>query len=135
MAYRVDGPFQQQAERDVGSGGIGNADGGCRGRDARRGDRGGGEHLRRIIGGEAAHGVQGSAWRSRAAATSLELQEAVTTPQFIEQLRAIVGEGLLTAPEELRTYECDGLTNLREVPAAVVIPREARQVQELVQLC
>lgn len=57
-------------------------------------------------------------------------------PQFLQALRDIVGDnGLLTAPQELRTYECDGLTNFRVVPAAVVIPTEATQVQEIVRLC
>src|ERR1700678_2178393 len=58
------------------------------------------------------------------------------SPQFLHALRAIVGEeGLLTAPQELRTYECDGLTNFRVVPAAVAIPTDASQVQEIVRLC
>ena len=53
-----------------------------------------------------------------------------------EQLRAIVGAAnLLVAPEELRTYECDGLTNFRVVPIAVVLPSDADQVQRIVKLC
>ncbi|HEX4795074.1 MAG TPA: FAD-linked oxidase C-terminal domain-containing protein [Humisphaera sp.] len=48
----------------------------------------------------------------------------------------IVGKAALLAdPQELRTYECDGLTNFRVVPAAVVLPTDARQVQRVVQLC
>ena len=53
-----------------------------------------------------------------------------------EQLRAIVGAAnSLIAPEELRTYECDGLTNFRVVPVAVVLPSDADQVQRIVKLC
>ncbi len=54
---------------------------------------------------------------------------------FIEALRAEVGEGIITSREELRTYECDGLTNFRVVPLAVVLPQTAQQVQAVVRLC
>ncbi|HWB55261.1 MAG TPA: FAD-binding protein, partial [Tepidisphaeraceae bacterium] len=58
------------------------------------------------------------------------------SPEFIRQLRAIVGaDNVLTAPEELRTYECDGLTNFRAVPGAVVLPNQAEDVQKIVRLC
>ncbi|HUO59208.1 MAG TPA: FAD-binding protein, partial [Candidatus Acidoferrales bacterium] len=58
------------------------------------------------------------------------------TPTFIQDLYNIVGEGgLITAVDELRTYECDGLTNFRVIPAAVVLPRTAEQVRRVVQLC
>jgi glycolate oxidase len=53
----------------------------------------------------------------------------------MSQLRAILGEGLVCAAEELRVYECDGLTNLRQVPVAVALPTDAAQVQEVVRLC
>jgi glycolate oxidase len=58
------------------------------------------------------------------------------SPQILEELRSVVGrEGLLTAPEELRTYECDGLTAYRAVPGAVVLPLSAEQVQGAVRIC
>jgi glycolate oxidase len=57
-------------------------------------------------------------------------------PRFIPELRRIVGDrGLIDRPEQLRTYECDGLTNFRVVPAAVVLPSTAEQVQRVVRLC
>jgi len=37
--------------------------------------------------------------------------------------------------EQLRTYECDGLTNFRVVPSAVVLPRSTEDVQAVVRLC
>jgi glycolate oxidase len=56
--------------------------------------------------------------------------------QLAEKLRRIVGDrGLITGPEQLRTYECDGLTNFRVVPAAVVLPATTEQVQAVVRLC
>jgi len=38
-------------------------------------------------------------------------------------------------PEQLRTYECDGLTGRRVVPALVALPRSAEEVQAVVRLC
>jgi glycolate oxidase len=38
-------------------------------------------------------------------------------------------------PEQLRTYECDGLTGHRVVPALVVLPGSAAEVQAVVRLC
>jgi glycolate oxidase len=38
-------------------------------------------------------------------------------------------------PLEVLTYECDALTHLRTVPAAVVLPSSAAQVQDVVRLC
>ncbi|MEJ7617394.1 MAG: FAD-binding protein [Pyrinomonadaceae bacterium] len=55
---------------------------------------------------------------------------------FAGELRHIVGErGLIIRPEQLRTYECDGLTNFRVVPVAVVLPETTEQVQAVVRLC
>jgi len=66
----------------------------------------------------------------------IRVQGTPTTPQFLQHLRAIVGDSaLLTANEELRTYECDGLTNFRVVPTAVALPSDAGQVQKIVALC
>ena len=57
-------------------------------------------------------------------------------PRIIEAFRVIVGDGgLITKPEQLRTYECDGLTNFRVVPSAVVLPSSTEQVQEVVRIC
>src|SRR4051794_37992552 len=38
-------------------------------------------------------------------------------------------------PEQLRTYECDGLTGHRVVPALVALPGSAAEVQAVVRLC
>ena len=56
--------------------------------------------------------------------------------RIFDELRAVVGkDGLLTEPEQLRTYECDGLTNFRAVPAAVVLPTSTEQVQGVMRVC
>ena len=38
-------------------------------------------------------------------------------------------------PEQLRTYECDGLTGRRVVPALVALPGNSAEVQAVVRLC
>ena len=54
---------------------------------------------------------------------------------ILADLRAAVPDGLITAANELQTYECDGLTNFRTLPGAVVLPRTAEQVQAVVRAC
>jgi glycolate oxidase len=56
--------------------------------------------------------------------------------RITEEFRTVVGdEGLLTKPEQVRTYECDGLTNFRVIPSAVLLPSTGQQVQEIVRIC
>ncbi|MGO4214095.1 FAD-binding oxidoreductase, partial [Terriglobus sp. YAF25] len=48
----------------------------------------------------------------------------------------IVGpRGLITAQNQLQTYECDGLTAFREAPSAVLLPETTGQVQAILRLC
>ena len=55
---------------------------------------------------------------------------------LLPQFRAVVGNsGLLSSPEELHTYECDGLTNFRVMPLAVLLPVNTEQVQGIVRIC
>src|SRR5690242_5208491 len=55
---------------------------------------------------------------------------------IFNEFRAIVGErGLISSLEELKTYECDGLTNFRVLPQAVLLPRSTEQVQRIVRVC
>ena len=42
---------------------------------------------------------------------------------------------VLTDSEELRPYECDGLSAYRQLPMAVVIPESRQQVQTVLRLC
>ena len=49
--------------------------------------------------------------------------------RILEEFRSITGErGLITSEEELKTYECDGLTNFRVLPQAVLLPHSSEQV-------
>src|SRR4051812_3161118 len=57
-------------------------------------------------------------------------------PLFHAHLAAVVPAGsLLTAAEDTRPYECDGLTLYRELPAAVVLPETEGQVVQILRLC
>jgi glycolate oxidase len=56
--------------------------------------------------------------------------------RIFQELRSIVGKhGLVSSPEELHTYECDGLTNFRVMPLAVLLPSDTQQVQAIVRVC
>ena len=56
--------------------------------------------------------------------------------QTFDELRAIVGKrGFISSPEELHTYECDGLTYFRVMPRAVLLPSSTEQVQAIVRIC
>lgn len=56
--------------------------------------------------------------------------------RILNAFRQLTGpSGLITDPEGLRTYECDGLTNFRVVPSAVLLPSTREQVQRIVTLC
>src|SRR6266700_4234420 len=57
-------------------------------------------------------------------------------PAIAAELRTILGaEGVIDKHEQLRTYESDGLTNFRVVPALVVLPTSTEQVQAVVRIC
>src|SRR5919198_1206659 len=57
-------------------------------------------------------------------------------PLFLAELRRITGPAaVLHDPLDLMTYECDALPHLRAVPAAVVLPASAAEVQGIVRLC
>jgi len=57
-------------------------------------------------------------------------------PLFQANLAAVVPAGsLLTAAEDTRPYECDGLTLFRELPGAVVLPETEGQVVQILRLC
>ena len=55
---------------------------------------------------------------------------------IIEQLRAIVpGEGVIVDEDELRAYECDGLTAYRQLPMVVVLPETTEQISRVLRYC
>jgi len=53
-----------------------------------------------------------------------------------EELARICGAAyVLQEPVQLMTYECDALPHLREMPALVVLPASASEVQQVVRAC
>ena len=59
-----------------------------------------------------------------------------TAAALAPAMREICGPAdVLTDPLELRTYECDGLTSHRTVPALVVLPESAAEVAAVVRVC
>jgi glycolate dehydrogenase FAD-linked subunit len=52
-----------------------------------------------------------------------------------ELVRALGREHVVTEPEQLRVYECDGLTGHRAVPELVVLPGSTEEVQTVVRAC
>ena len=44
-------------------------------------------------------------------------------------------DALIEEPEQLKTYECDGLTGHRMIPALVALPRTTEEVQAVVRAC
>jgi glycolate oxidase len=54
-------------------------------------------------------------------------------PELVERFAAAAD--IIREPEQLRTYECDGLTGRRVVPALVALPADAAQVQAVVRIC
>jgi len=58
----------------------------------------------------------------------------------MEQLAGVLAritgpEHVITDPLELRTYECDGLTSHRSIPALVVLPGSAEETAAIVKAC
>ena len=52
----------------------------------------------------------------------------------VDELRAIVGaENVLSAPEELLVYECDGLPQHKHPPRAVVFPNSTEETSEVLE--
>jgi glycolate oxidase len=56
-------------------------------------------------------------------------------PLASELKRLLPPGAVIDRPEELRTYECDGLTGRRAVPSLVVLPETTEQVQAVVRVC
>jgi glycolate oxidase len=57
-------------------------------------------------------------------------------PKILAQFRALLpAAAVITRPEELYTYECDGLTNFRVRPDAVFLPSSTPEVQSILRVC
>jgi glycolate oxidase len=66
----------------------------------------------------------------------LPIQPLVGREELARRLaRALAPECLLHAEEDLKPYECDGLTAYRELPLLVALPEDEEQVQEVMRIC
>ncbi len=62
-------------------------------------------------------------------------QQIQTDDLFLDELRDIVGdENVLSEPEELLVYECDGLPQHKHPPRAVIFPNSTEEVSEVLAL-
>ncbi len=56
--------------------------------------------------------------------------------EIVSALRAIVpGEAVIADKDELRAYECDGLTAYRQLPLIAVLPSTTEQVSSILKYC
>jgi glycolate oxidase len=62
--------------------------------------------------------------------------EPVDRARLIARLQKILpADALLHQPEDLRPYECDGLSVYRQLPLLVALPDSIEQVQAIIRLC
>src|SRR5260370_41625662 len=62
-------------------------------------------------------------------------EQIETEDALVEELREIVGaENVLSEPEELLVYECDGLPQHKHPPRAVVFPNSTEETSEVLEL-
>ncbi|HPT51375.1 MAG TPA: FAD-linked oxidase C-terminal domain-containing protein [Accumulibacter sp.] len=61
---------------------------------------------------------------------------AVDRPALIARLSVVLpADALLTVEEDLRPYECDGLTAYRCLPSLVALPENEAQVRAILRIC
>jgi glycolate oxidase len=65
-----------------------------------------------------------------------EAPSAVRKSAVVAALCEVLPRGsVLSEDEELRPYECDGLTAFRQIPLAVVLPRTEAEICEILSIC
>jgi glycolate oxidase len=65
-----------------------------------------------------------------------DAQFDVSRINVLTRLRAIIpADCIVDSEEQLRPYECDGLSAYRETPLAVVLPETEQQAQAVLKLC
>ncbi|MDD5037097.1 MAG: FAD-linked oxidase C-terminal domain-containing protein [Methylococcaceae bacterium] len=67
---------------------------------------------------------------------SERIEHRINKPAFVRMLgEHLKPEGLLSAPEDLSPYECDGLSAYRTLPWIVALPETVEQAQAVLRLC
>ena len=68
--------------------------------------------------------------------SGMTTRTASAPPELLDRFREIVGEdGMLSAPDELLVYECDGYVVEKKVPDVVLFPTSRDQIVEIVRAC
>jgi glycolate oxidase len=61
---------------------------------------------------------------------------AASRAELVRELRSFLPEdAVLEQEEEVRPYECDGLSAYRQLPLLVVLPRTVEEIQRVMRLC
>ena len=61
---------------------------------------------------------------------------AITKSELVQRLSTVLpSDSLLYEVEDLKPYECDGLTAYRKIPLAVALPENERQIQSILKIC
>ena len=63
------------------------------------------------------------------------LEESCKQTLLKELRQILIAESILSNPEDLRPYECDGLSAYRELPLVVCLPETVEQVRDILRLC
>ncbi|MEF8728202.1 MAG: FAD-linked oxidase C-terminal domain-containing protein [Accumulibacter sp.] len=68
--------------------------------------------------------------------TLAEHRRNIDRAQLTRRLRAVLpASALLAEEEEMRPYDCDGLTAIRQLPLLVALPENEEQVQAILRIC
>ena len=66
----------------------------------------------------------------------LVTQSKIDKAQLVERLgKVLPSSSLLTKREELKPFECDGMTAYRQVPLVAVLPETEEQIIDILKIC
>ena len=64
------------------------------------------------------------------------VRPTISKQALVDRLSAVLPKtSLLHAPEDLKPFECDGLTAYRKVPLAVALPEDEAQIRAVLKIC
>ena len=64
------------------------------------------------------------------------IKSAISKAELVRRLsRVLPAESLLSDEEELKPFECDGLTAYRKIPLAVALPEDEDQIRAVLKIC
>ena len=64
------------------------------------------------------------------------IKNQISKPELVQILSKVVPENsLLFDAEDLKPYECDGLSAYRQIPLMVLLPETIEQIQQIIRVC